>query len=117
MSTRRPNESETEKIRERTVKVCEETATKEKRENREREKKLWKVSQVNLPDTTYKGPLHVFLKSNYERERNALQMGWEAIFPAHNLFCCLSFSHDLSPADTHTHSPPRQDATQPAVCT
>lgn len=65
------------------------------------------------PDTTYKGLLHVFLKSNYEIERNALQVGCGAIFPAHNLFCCLSLAHAHTRTHPHTQNPtfPNPDKT------
>lgn len=42
-----------------------------------------------------KGCAMYFLKSNYESERNALQVGLGAIFPAHKLFGCLFLSHKI----------------------
>lgn len=69
---------------------------KRKRERTEKEMppKQQSGSGVNLTPHI-KGCTMYFLKSNYESERNALQVGLGAIYPAHKLFGCLFLSHKI----------------------
>lgn len=110
-----------ERGRDKTVKACGEMATKEKQESREREipQKCGTCLESTWHHIKRAAPC-IFKIQLWESERNALRVGWGAIFPAQNLFCCLPPSHNLSPSHTHAQNPtipPRQDATRLAVCT
>lgn len=56
-----------------------------------------RTGQQSELDSTYKGLLYVFLKSNYESERNALRLVWGAFLPS-------THTHTLRGSHTHTQS-------------